>query len=498
MLKYDHVVVGSGISGMTSALLLAMNGRKVLLLEKAKFLGGSMARFRLRGIPFDTGFHFTGGFSDGGLLHEMLTVLGIDDRIKPVFLTAEHANRFAFEKDGAVYDFPAGEQQLQAQLQAYFPEEREGIAEYFRLIDKVCAETLTMDLRKINASMELLEEDYVSLQAVLDRLTDNQQLKVLLSGFCMCYGSAPSEISFAAHARMCQGLYQSVARVEGGGDTFIKAFKAAFEQYGVDVLLGTTVEACVDMDGGQVGRFRLSSGEEVAFDSALFTIHPQEVLKLIPPEHMRKAFANRVNAYESSAGFFSVFGTFEVDAAAVDNSIISLVPYCDISKMLHPELEGDETLVVLCTSEVVKGRNVLAVTAFEPSFPEETAQWGNSVVGHRSSAYEAYKAEKTERIRQRVDAFFAKKYGAFNVLGSASTLTFRDYLHSPDGSAYGIKQKVGQFNLIGKLPLRNLYIAGQSSLLPGIVGAMMSSFIVTRALVDKSEFNEFICRRLEA
>ena len=36
-------------------------------------------------------------------------------------------------------------------------------------------------------------------------------------------------------------------------------------------------------------------------------------------------------------------------------------------------------------------------------------------------------------------------------------LTARDYLNSPDGSAYGVKQKMGQFNLMGKLPLHNLY-----------------------------------------
>jgi len=71
-------------------------------------------------------------------------------------------------------------------------------------------------------------------------------------------------------------------------------------------------------------------------------------------------------------------------------------------------------------------------------------------------------------------------------------LTYRDYLNSPDGSAYGIKQKVGQYNLIGKLPVRNLFAAGQSSLLPGIAGAMMSSFIVTRAVLGKDHFNRFV------
>ena len=65
MKKYDDIVVGSGISGMTLALLLGLNGHSVLLLEKSSHIGGSMARFYREKIPFDTGFHFTGGFSQG-------------------------------------------------------------------------------------------------------------------------------------------------------------------------------------------------------------------------------------------------------------------------------------------------------------------------------------------------------------------------------------------------------------------------------------------------
>jgi len=73
-------------------------------------------------------------------------------------------------------------------------------------------------------------------------------------------------------------------------------------------------------------------------------------------------------------------------------------------------------------------------------------------------------------------------------------LTFKDYLNSPDGSAYGVKQKMGQFNLIGKLPLHNLYAAGQSALLPGIIGGMMSSLIVGRALVGKERYGKLLSK----
>ena len=77
-------------------------------------------------------------------------------------------------------------------------------------------------------------------------------------------------------------------------------------------------------------------------------------------------------------------------------------------------------------------------------------------------------------------------------MAAGSVLTAKDYLNSPDGCAYGVKQKMGQFNLIGKLPLHNLFAAGQSALLPGIIGAMMSSLIVGRAVIGKEQFGKML------
>ena len=77
-------------------------------------------------------------------------------------------------------------------------------------------------------------------------------------------------------------------------------------------------------------------------------------------------------------------------------------------------------------------------------------------------------------------------------MDAGSVLTLRDYLNNPDGSAYGVKQKIGQFNVIGKLPLHNLFAAGQSALLPGIIGAMMSSLIVGRAVVGKARYGKLL------
>ena len=66
----NTLVVGSGISGLTMALLLAQRGKQVTIVEKMPFIGGYINRFTRQGLRFDTGLHFTGGFGDSlsGLL----------------------------------------------------------------------------------------------------------------------------------------------------------------------------------------------------------------------------------------------------------------------------------------------------------------------------------------------------------------------------------------------------------------------------------------------
>jgi len=153
-------------------------------------------------------------------------------------------------------------------------------------------------------------------------------------------------------------------------------------------------------------------------------------------------------------------------------------------------------LVIMQNAEEVNGKSYHVLSALEVSFPEHVEAWKLSKHGNRPSDYQKYKQQHVSSIKNRIIAKFPKYKDSFKVIDSASILTFRDYLNSPDGSAYGVKQKIGQFNLFGKLPLRNTYAAGQSSMLPGLVGAMMSSFIVGRTIIGKEKYNQFIEKKL--
>jgi phytoene dehydrogenase-like protein len=499
MEQYDDIVVGSGVSGLTVALLLGLNGRKVLLLEKSPQIGGSLRRFYKDGVPLDVGFHFTGGFGEGGMLSAMLRVLGIAQAIKPQYLHGKNASQLVLEKEGKVYEMPIGHEATIARLGEYFPNDRAAIAEYFNLAKRVCDKTVTMaDIRTISVNPEPLDEDFITLQALFDRLKANRDLQAFLAAYNLCYGVKPEEISFANHARVCYNLYEAIARVEGGGEAFIAAFKEQFKKIDITVKCSAFIEKLEDVKNTYAERFILNTGEEIVAQSCIFTLHPKQILEILPKEHLSKAFISRVENFERSIGFFSLFGVID-DPKAEDFqiSVVSLLPDNDFNFLFSPEYKGDPALAIMKSKEEYQGKTSCVISAFEVSFFEQVAVWQNTKLGKRGKDYEEYKRVRTESILKRLFAFYPQYKKRLRVLDVSSQLTFRDYLNSPDGCAYGIKQKIGQYNLFGKLPIRNIYAAGQSAVLPGIMGAMLASFIVARAVIGKEKFNVFIGKQMD-
>lgn len=499
MRKYDEIVVGSGVSGLTLSLLLGMHGRKVLLLEKAPFIGGSLARFKRKGIPLDTGFHFTGGFGKDGILTQMLEVLDMDDAIEPDRISRPEDNRFVLEDDNKVFDMPVEFPELVKRIKEIFPDEVEAIDQYFELCKSICANTVSMNLKTITDMTQPAEEDYISLQDMLNLLTSNKELQTLLASYSLCYGTEPTEISFANHCRVAYSMYESIARVKHGGGAFIDAFSDKLSKYNVEIQCNTTIESCSEIKNKLASGFILNTGEEITADNCIFTIHPSSILDILPRENISKAFISRVEHFDPSVGFFSLYAAIEESDEIEDFSaaVISFIPSSDPARLFDQSSSLSRPMVMMRNREEVDGKFYNVLNAFELSFPSDVQQWSDSKHGSRPADYIEYKTKHVESIKRRIFELYPEYEKHFTLLDSASMLSFKDYLHTPFGCAYGIKQKIGQMSLFGRLPVRNIYAAGQSSVLPGVVGSMMSSFILARTLIGKDTFKDFIDSELK-
>lgn len=72
--KYDTIIVGGGIAGLTATVYLARAGQKVLLIEKNREFGGLVNTFKRHGFQFEAGVR---ALESAGIILPMLEDIGI-------------------------------------------------------------------------------------------------------------------------------------------------------------------------------------------------------------------------------------------------------------------------------------------------------------------------------------------------------------------------------------------------------------------------------------
>ena len=127
---YDVVVIGSGLGGLVSAVILAKEGKKVVVLEKNNQFGGNLQTFVRDKTIFDTGVHYIGGLDKGENLYNYFSYLNIIDQLKLTKLDEDGFDIISFDDDENQYPIAQTYHNFVEKLAVFFPEERENLIKY--------------------------------------------------------------------------------------------------------------------------------------------------------------------------------------------------------------------------------------------------------------------------------------------------------------------------------------------------------------------------------
>ena len=134
--RFDAVVIGSGLGGLTAAALLAKAGRKVCVVERNHSVGGAASAFRKGALTIEPALHQTADPRDPTeVKHAILSELGILDEIEWVPVRPFYSVKGGLV--GEAFDMPVGYDAAHQALSRRFPKSREGSARFFGAIEHI-------------------------------------------------------------------------------------------------------------------------------------------------------------------------------------------------------------------------------------------------------------------------------------------------------------------------------------------------------------------------
>lgn len=481
MKTYDVVILGSGISALTSALLLAKKGKKVCVLEQYVKPGGYMHSFKRFNEVFDTGAHYIGAMDPGQPFRVLLEYLGVyEDRL----FERLDANAFdVFHFPAGRVNFPQGYANVISELCAIFPGERAAIEKYFQMIQSIsnCFPTYRFnDTPERSFPPQALD---MSLKQIVDGLTANDGLKAVFYAYCNLHGVYPEDVAFGFHAIVTDSLLAGGAfGLNGGGDALTQKFVEQIKFHGGEVHTHHQVTSLEVGDNRNIKVVRTKNGGEFSADWVISSLHPKTTFRLLSTQELfPPVFKERMKNIKESMGIFGLYAVCNGRPVAAPNQNHYFFRANDSRDMFQPTNPGDMPPVVFMSSPKREW------SASESNFPislhvaspfEWFAPWTDERYGRRSQGYKDFKEKITQSIYQAVEIHQPGFGSNIRQTASSTPLTHLHFNGCEEGSSYGIYHSMantGARALGPRTKVLNLLLTGQNCLFPGLMGAATSA-----------------------
>jgi phytoene dehydrogenase-like protein len=460
MARYDVVVIGAGLGGLTAGAILAREGRKVLVIERSNSVGGAASSYKSGDLFVEGSLHETSDPHDPrDAKHDALTRAGVIDAVKWI------PSEVFYEVRGGPLDrpfvMPDNFADARQALGERFPEARAGIDQLLGEMMRIAAAAGTLskathgsnnprdNIRSLLKLAPAIGDWRLTLSQKLDAVFgDHEAVKCALTANLSYFHDDPGSLWWMFFA-MAQGSYlQSGGRyLQGGSQRLSSALARAIKAAGGEVLVRRLVTGlALDTDGGvSTVTHTARDGSDPKTVEGLRVIGnaaPEALAGLMPAEPA-KQLTDSYARQAPSASLFALtlglskppreFGLQFYSTQILPPGMIRLADYAAGARLMANEPgEAMPPMSVVDYAAVDSGvpapPYVLSVLG-----PDHLSNWDSSDM----DAYREKRGRWQQAIVRYLDGMYPGLAGAIVASSFNSALSVRQYLNAPHGAVYG-------------------------------------------------------------
>ena len=474
-------IIGAGLGGLSAGALLAKRGYSVTIIEQHNIVGGCATTFRRHGgFICEVGLHEMDGVYSNPKVVEVFEELGVYENIEFV-----KPNEFfsIITKDDE-FTMPDGLANASEALISKFPKEKSAIERYFKLIKSIAdgmGKLQSMSLKEYLLFPfifgDILRYKSKSVTEVLDSITKDSRLKLILNTNVQYYNDTPDTLSFLLHAVAQYSYFR-------GGGWFIKGGSGRLSNYLAKVIKdndGTiiTKATVVECEGRAVTYQKKGKTITINSDIIISNLAPQQTYNLFKhPYHESREIADSIlTIYLGfSKNIKEVYGEGSYSTFIMD-SINSVEELNIISKE-----EASKRGFVFVDYSQIDSR----LSSSEKSFGavcmiDYLDEWR----GLDRDSYDQKKAYLIETSLKKLERYYPNITDIVEYAEVGTAKTVQRYIKTLNATAYGFRPTPKQFFKVPKSKSKeidNLYFVGQWVIGGGFSPAIMSGELCAREI----------------
>ncbi len=467
MMTGKVAVIGSGLGGLTSALILARAGLKVTLFERQQTTGGYAVQFKRKGYTFDPALHSVPAGNKGDVFYNLIKDLGLSAQVS--FLRMRNGPKVILGNNE--YELPNDPNQLYRYLWCCFPQEKENIIRFRAYIEKYSKiysgilienkplyEVLPPFLVKLPV---FLYQSYESTDKFLSSFFKSPLLKELLYQYAIFMGIPMDEFPAVNYIMMASMLLtKGMYSIYGGGGGLTNVLTDHFKHAGGILQLGTEITA-LKICNNKVTSIQDSSGNLYETDAVVANTNLPELIRITPKHCLSDSYIKTVSGLKPSISVVQLHIGLNCDVSeiGIERHLYFYFPQNNVGQCIKHQRE----------SFYPEGFSITAPGITDPHNYKNTKVLsvvggvnGQKWIALDEKSYREAKEECVKKLVNKLELQFPKIRRHIVVTDLATPRTFERYTGNPGGALMGFNCTCGEHQKLLKVsnfPIENCYIA---------------------------------------